>query len=194
MKKAAILIMLVIVSKFSFAQKNLLAFNDDQKYIYYQVDTIEGSNAAQMHPRGLESLKRSGQKILTAQSVPGSRIEGSGKVMMYYKTSLVAHETAEISYKLHMEFKDTRYRIWLTDFMYAPVQRNRYGIYAPLTGMTLPLERVAGKLSQKEVNSYLDQIGAYCQALSVKLKSDLTMAPAKPVDENKPKRISIEKW
>src|ERR1700743_2377598 len=77
--------------------------------------------------------------------------------------SFVKHENGAMSYTLNIECKDGKYRYWLTDFVFTPYERNRYGVYVPVNGIEIPLETAESKVTQQELDGYFDQTGAFCK-------------------------------
>ena len=111
--------------------------------------------------------------------------------MLYSNLSYVKHEDGELTYTLHIEFKDAKYRFWLTEFAYTPYQRNRYGVYAKVPGGETPLEDLKKKDNGKAIDNYLDQIAKYGKQTGEEIKLFLTTPPKKGVD---PANTDTRKW
>src|SRR4051812_1170276 len=123
MKNFLLLITLVFIGKLAIAQKELVTIDEHNKYIFYQVADMPGATADTMYNRCFAGLKKKeGIKPIAGE---GQAIIVKSKMMLYSNLSYVKHEDGELTYNLHIEFKDAKYRFWLTDFAYTPYQRNR---------------------------------------------------------------------
>ncbi len=110
-------------------------------------------------------------------------------------TSLVKHENGEMTYTLTIESKEDKYRYWLTDFVFTPYEKNRYGIFVPVSGIEIPIENASSKLTQKEVDGYFDQTGAFCKQLGEKLKKYMAEDHlVKKPNQQPVKKIVTDKW
>jgi hypothetical protein len=144
-----------------------------------------------LHARGLSFLKTISPKIKLKTAGKDNTISGEGKFITYNSTSLLKHESGEVDYILNIEFKDQKYRFWLTDFTFTPYERDRYDNYVPKPGIEIPLETAISKLEKKELDAYLDETGAFCKQFGERLKIYLLNAPKK--EENAKKAIP-DKW
>ena len=90
-----------------------------------------------------------------------------------------------------MEFKDQKYRYWLTGFVFTPYQRDRYGNYVPQQGIDIPLENALSKFTKKDVDGYLDETGTFCKQFGDRLKLFIINAPKK---EEITKKVVTDKW
>jgi hypothetical protein len=104
---------------------------------------------------------------------------------------MAKHENGEVVYQLNIEFKDQKYRFWLTGFVYTPYERDRYGNFVPKQGIEIPLEGAAAKLEKKELEACLNETGAFCKQFDDRLKAYLLNAPKK---EENAKKVVTDKW
>ena len=109
-------------------------------------------------------------------------------------TSLVKHENGEMTYALNIECKDGKYRYWITDFVFTPYEKNRYGMFTAVNGVTIPLEKASDKLVKKDVEGYFEQTGAFCKQLGDKLKKYMVEGKAQPKVDKLVKKIVTDKW
>jgi len=174
-----------------FGQQNLLSFDEHNKYIYYQVDQIPGVSADTLLQRGLKFLKANPK--LTFKPDKPDKVTGTGKFLVYGGVSVLRHEQGEIDYQLNVEFKDQKYRFWLTDFVFTPYQRDRYGNFVPQSGVDIPAEQLADKIDKKEAGSYLDEAGLFCKEFGDHLKIALIRAPAPKKVENT-RKVVTDNW
>ena len=188
-KKLYLLIALVITAKLASAQKELVTIDEHNKYIFYQVADMPGLTADTMYKRCLAGIKK--KDGFKPVGEDGQAITARSKMMLYSNLSYVKHEEGELSYTLHIEFKDAKYRYWLTDFAFTPYQRNRYGVYAKLPGGDTPLEDLKKKDDGKVLDNYLDQIARFGKQTGEEIKVFLT-PPLKK--DTPPAKTDTRKW
>jgi hypothetical protein len=191
MKRNLVVIIFILLVKFSSAQQQLLSFDEHNKYIFYQVSDMPGFPADSLHARGLSFLKTLAPKIKLKTGGKENNISGEGKFITYNSTSLLKHESGEVNYVVNMEFKDQKYRFWLTDFTFTPYERDRYNNYLPKLGNDIPLETAASKLDKKEVETHLDETGTFCKQFGERFKIYLQNTPKK---EEVVKKAVPDKW
>lgn len=145
-----------------------------------------------LHERGGYFLKTAYSKTVVKWA-GGESLKGEGKFLTYGGVSVMRHEKGEVAYELNIECKDQKYRFWLTNFVFTPYQRDRYGNFVPQQGVDIPLETASSRLEKKELDSYLDETGAFCKQWGDKLKSFMLKAPAKKKEEAV-KKVVTDKW
>ena len=191
MKTTIIALVCILFAKITFAQQDLLSFDEHNKYIYYQVVDMPGLTADTLHGRGLNFLKAFYPKI-KLKTIPGeNNISGQGKFLSYSGVSVLKHEKGEIAFQLSIEFKDQKYRYWLTGFIFTPYQRDRYGNFVPQQGIDIPLENILSKFDKKEADDYLNETGTFCKQFGDRLKQFEINAPKK---EEITKKVVTDKW
>lgn len=192
MKKLFILLTLVIAGNTALAQKEQVAFDENNKYIFYQVNDMPGINADTLYNRCVAGLSRIGPKPLYKPTmVANTSVDIKAIMMIYSSTGPVKHEEGELTYALHIEFKNDKYRFWLTDFVFAPYQRNRYGIYERSRDEAQPMEAVKTKYNARMFEIYLEQIAKYGSQFGADLKK-VVANPAKSL--NQPTKIDTRNW
>jgi len=190
MKHTLILLLLSLYTEISVAQKEL-SFDEHNKYIYYQVVDMPGLTKDTLLSRGLSFVKSAYPK--TNVSATATQLTGRGKFLVYGGASILKHENGEITFLLTIECKDQKYRYWITDFVFTPYQRDRYGNFVPEQGINIPLETASSKLDKKEAGYYVQEAGAFCKELGVKLKRYITGArPAKKPEIAK--KVVTDNW
>ncbi|MDB5141891.1 MAG: hypothetical protein JWQ66_604 [Mucilaginibacter sp.] len=173
------------------AQKSLLSLDEHNKYIYYQVVDLPGISADSLYKNAEYFIKSVYPKTKSIQS--NNSINIKDKFLTY--TSFVKHENGEMAYTLNIECKDAKYRYWLTDFVFTPYERNRYGVYVPINGIEIPLESAESKVIKKDLDGYFDQTGAFCKQLGEKLKKYMAEGhTTKKPDQQPVKKIVTDKW
>ena len=181
----------IFFGKVTLAQKELLSFDEHNKYIYYQVADIPGLPADTLHSRGVCFLKTTYPKIKLKQTA--TAISGEDKFVVFGGVSVLKHESGEIAYLVNIECKDQKYRYWLTNFTFTPYQRDRYGNFVPEAGINIPLENALSKFDKKDVDSYLDETGAFCKQLGDRLKLYMIKVPTAKKEEIT-KKVVTDKW
>jgi hypothetical protein len=180
-------------AKVALAQKELLSFDENNKYIYYQVADAPGLLKDTLLARVSYFLKSEYPKTKLNHTADANLLNCRGKFLVYGGGGLLKHEHGEISYSLNIECKDQKYRYWLTGFVFTPYQRDRYGNFVPEPGKEIPLEMVLNKLDKKEAGSYLDETGTFCKQLADRLKFHMTKASA-PKKAEITKKAVTDKW
>jgi len=145
-----------------------------------------------LHLRGEYFLKTVYPKTVV-KLVGVDALEGDGKFITYGGFSVTRHEQGEVTYQINIEFKDQKYRFWLTDFVFTPYQRDRYGNFVPQQGVDIPLETAISKLDKKDLAAYLDETGAFCKQCGDKLKLYMLKVPVQKKEETT-KKVVTDKW
>ena len=107
---------------------------------------------------------------------------------------MAKHEEGEITYTLHLEFKNAKYRYWLSDFVLQPYQRNRYNIYEPVPGITIPLEKADGKLDKRDITEFQNRILLNGRRVGGVLRAYMLKVSALPKEAKKLNKISTKEW
>lgn len=192
MKKIVVLIIALFLSGMANAQKSLLSMDENNRYIYYQVVDMPGFKADSLQKNMALFMKEFYVKEKSLQ-ITSSGASVKDKFLTY--TSLVKHENGEMAYALNIECKDGKYRYWITNFVFTPYEKNRYGMFTPVTGKDIALEKASDKLAKKDVEGYFEQTGAFCKQLGDKLKKYMTEGkPQQPKVDKPVKKIVTEKW
>ncbi len=169
MKKNILLAVLLLGFQSAFAQKSLLGLDENNRYIYYQVVDRPGLAADSLGKLALGFVTSS-----FANKKEKSANDSSIKVRAYFETysalAFAKHESGRITFELSIECRNNKYRYWITDFVFTPYERDRYGMFVPVVGKDVALENAKIKLDKKELEGYLDQTGTYCQDIGTRLK------------------------
>jgi len=176
------------------AQKDQLSLDEHNKYIYYQVTSQPGLTADTFQNRTLYFLKTNYPKNQVNRTGTAESITGTGKLLMLTGITVAKHIDGEMRYTFNIEYKDQKYRYWLTDFVFTPYYIDRYGNSVPKPGIDIPLEDGASKLDKGKLDSYSIQISNYSKQFGDKLKQYMLMISATPAKENKKKIITTKDW
>ncbi|MDF2433725.1 MAG: hypothetical protein JWP44_3356 [Mucilaginibacter sp.] len=192
MKLILSVIVCVIFAKASIAQSELLSFDEHNKYIYYQVVELPEMLADTLHNKTLNFLKRNYPKF-KINTNDANDLNGHGEFLTYGGLSILKHEKGAVNYLLNIEFKDKKYRYWLTGFTFTPYKRDRYGDFVPQMGVEIPLEKALTKFDKKDVDGYLNETGAFCKQFGENLKQYLVKQPS-PKKAEAIKKTVPDKW
>jgi len=196
MKTLAIAFTCILYSEISRAQKDSLSFDEHNKYIYYQVVKESALNADTLYIRALSFLKKAYSKnklkLVNEDKAQGA-LTGKGVFLVTKKALVLNHEDGEVTYSLKIEVKDSKYRYWLSDLVYTPYQRNRYGSFEPTPGINIPLEHAKDKIDQKDLKEYLNRITLNSREIGANLKLYMENASSAS-KEVKTRSISTKDW
>jgi len=184
----------VLFANAALAQKELLSFNEQNKYMYYQVVDMPGLSVDTLQARALNFLKIAYPKAKITQDKANNSIGGSGKFLVVSGITLVKHQDGEMTFTFAIECKDQKYRYWLTDFTFTPFKTDRYGNAVPVLGIEIPLETGTTKLDKKQLDNYLSQSGFFSKQFGDKLKQYMINAPTLPAKDPAKKVISTKNW
>jgi hypothetical protein len=200
MKNLLLALGCVLYSGIASAQKDSLSFDEHDKYIYYKLVDQPGSNADTLYSRGTYFLTTAYPKKalgLSKSDKDAHSLTGTGSYMISKKGLVSNSDGGALTYTLEIEVKDSKYRYWLTDFVYQPYQRNRYGSSEPVPGGDIPLEKASAKLSKVDFNNYLDQVIVNSKQVGERLKVYMlkTSSFTKKTQEiKKVSKISTKEW
>jgi len=194
MKRLSLLIAVLSIACAARAQKVQVALNEHNRYVYYEVVTLNGLPADSLRNNAAAFINayyaKTGSKKLSDSSA-----SASDKFLIYTSLSLAKHENGQVSYTLHIECRDSKYRYWLSDFVYTPYEKDRYGNFVPIAGKDVALESAASKLDKKEFNNILDQTSAFCMQLGAKLKTFIAQPHLKKrTAGQQPPKVVTDKW
>jgi len=197
MKIFCITVLLLFISFLSFAQKALLVFNEQNRYTYYQVKNAPSAGNDTLTIQAAQFIKKNYPKIISNKATKANNITGTGNVVLFKGNATIGREEGAVCYKLSIDFKDRKYRLIFTDFIFTPYQRNRYGVFVPKSGVEMPLENNNNRLTKIQQSTYLDQIGAYCTAFDKQLAQHLANPAVQEKhgqDRQEVKRVSTKEW
>jgi len=184
----------ILLFNTAFAQKALLAQDESNKYIYYWVVDQPGAAKDSLGGKAKNFVKQAFKKSNPALA-GDSLLTIKDKFLTYSVLTIARHESGEIDFVLNIECKDNKYRYWFTDFIFKPYQKDRYGVFVPVNGIEIPLEKASAKLDKKELDTYLDQTGAYCKQTGDNLQAFMIQNhQSSPKNTPPVKKIVTKKW
>ncbi|AZI23837.1 DUF4468 domain-containing protein [Pedobacter sp. G11] len=175
------------------AQEKQFPKDETGKFIYYKVvDSLVLSKTILLE-RAKNFVVSTNKKTMKLESSTDTSILAKGK-MIIDKTILVAgHPSGEVSYDFVFEARAGKYRYWLTNFIFIPYQRDRYGNFVPKTTIGSPLEKSADKLN---AGSWKDiQTSTYAEVAKFGDSFKKFLATDKKNSEPvKKETVSTKKW
>jgi hypothetical protein len=178
----------------SFGQDKPLPFDERGKLIYYEVVATTTTPKDSLISRARTFFESDVKKYKISSIKADTLLEATGKMMISKSALGMARPLGAVDYNFYAEVKEGKYRFWLTDFVFVPYMRDRYGNFVPTTTIGTPLEREQGKLREAEWLSYQKITAREAKTLAEQFKSALaTMiyAPEAPKPKN---TISTKEW
>jgi hypothetical protein len=195
MKKIHSLFIVMLLSLSSYAQKNMLVTNDEGKLMYYHVGNISQADTLQRLAAAQAFLKQKYPAIKPFKDQPkNGALNSKGKLTLYSKGLIAGQEDGLLEFDLIIAFKEGKYRVMATNMTYLPLQRNRYGLFTPVSGISYPLEDLDKKVKDAQYENYTKQITTFFSYLNQQLYSYLTKTEIKPAKSSAAKSISTKDW
>lgn len=193
MMKKLIIIFLVAFAPIAacYAQKDSLSLNEQNKYTYFKVGTsLPDINAESL----ADYLKKNMTGLQSASVTPNNSVSAKGGMLVYKKGLITGQEEGRIDYSLTVDFKENKYRLIMSDFTFVPYQRNRYGVFAQVDGVSIPLEKSDVRITAKQLAAYQDKLGALGIKTN-KMISDFTNKKASvKAPKEALKKVDTQKW
>ena len=197
MKNILFAFVCILFVKTAAAQQDSLAFDENNKYIYYQTVEQAGLNKDTLYRRALYFMKKAAPKNklkLTSADEAQGILTGSGSFMVTKKSLILSSNSGEIAYTMRVEVKDAKYRYWFTNFVYTPYRRDRYGMDVPVPGINIPLEEAKDKIDKKDIAVYLDKVLQNSRQVGAVLKSYMLKTSSLPKADKGIRKISTKEW
>ncbi|RFZ94544.1 DUF4468 domain-containing protein [Mucilaginibacter conchicola] len=193
MKKVFGLLVLIMTVQHAFAQKDSLQVDENNNYVYYKVVEKANLPADTVYERAFNFAKTLSKENKPAKGQADKAFNISSKFITYGGMSLVRKESGEVKYTLNFQAADGKYRYNLSNFVFIPYKRDRYGNMTAVPGVEVAVEKFAAKYSQKEKDAVLDQIAAQSLAIEARLKQaiDRTKVPVKQIEV---KKVNTGNW
>lgn len=177
----------------TFAQQEL-SLGRNQKYIYYQVVRDSTLSKDSLINRAKAFCKQKTVANLKLVSAGDSSIIAKG-VFVIDKTILIAsHPSGEVNYLFNFEAKQGKYRFWLTDFVFTPYHRDRYGNFVVGNKERKPLEANVSILEAPEWKSILTNSGLKAKEMGDRLKKFIIAKPIMLSKQPPPTVTLKDKW
>jgi len=194
MKNVFIILICLLFARVALAQKDSLATDEHNKYIYYHVVAMPGLPTDTLQARALYFLRSAYPENKIKRAEVSGNFTGDSKFLILTGITAAKHVDGEIDYTYFIECKDQKYRYWLTDFVFRPYKVDRYGNPVPEQGIYIPLESGLSRLYAKELETYLNQTGNVCREFGGKLKKYMINASVAPSIDERKKIITTKDW
>jgi hypothetical protein len=177
----------------SFAQDKPLPVDERGKMIYYEV-VASGKTPADSLLTRARTFLESDKKFKISTSTTDTALAATGKMMISKSALGMARPMGAVDYNFYVEVKEGKYRFWLTDFLFIPYSRDRYGNFVPETNIGVPLEREQGKLRAAEWLGYQKITAREAKAIGDRFKNALATRIYAPENPKPKQTISTKKW
>lgn len=124
-------------------EANLLPLHENGKIMFREVVSVEGIPNNQLHSNAEAFVLSKGsnkKKHNKKNDIPDSTTFSAKCTYKVFQKTLGQHPDGEIRYNLTIEVKEMRYRYTMTNFVFHPYKRNRYGKYELIGGKSKELE------------------------------------------------------
>ncbi|MEJ7560497.1 MAG: hypothetical protein WKF66_19465 [Pedobacter sp.] len=187
------LIFLVITSP-CLAQDKPLPYDERGKLIYYEVVEPTKTPKDSLLTRAKAFLDADAKRYDILKIVGDTLIEAKGKMLLSKNALGMARPVGAVNYNFYAEVRAGKYRFWLTDFIFIPYMRDRYGNFIPSTTIGVPLEREQGKLRASEWLGYQKITAREAKIIGDQFKLTLATKIYTP-EAPKPKNtVSTKNW
>jgi hypothetical protein len=187
--------MAFLLSPSIYAQKNALVTNDEGKLMYYHVGNLPQADTLQRLQAAQAFLKHKYPNIKPLKDQPkNGALNSKGKLTLYSKGLIAGQEDGLLQFDLMIAFKEAKYRVMATNMTYLPLQRNRYGLFTPVSGINYPLEELDKKVKDTQYENYTKQITTFFTYMDQQLYNYLTKTEIKPAKSSATKRVSTKEW
>ncbi|MEJ2904870.1 hypothetical protein [Pedobacter panaciterrae] len=194
MKKIMFVLSLFVFSLSAFSQTNVLPMDERGKYTFLEVAELPLVKKEVMSANAKRFFKGYSKAIKLNSSEGDTAFYGKGKMVLNKSLVGVGHPTGEAKYNISLELRNGKYRLILTDFMFTPYERDRYGNFVPVAVSTA-LEKSPGKLNNAEWEKNVASIARESKKIADKLKATMSNTIKDPQPETKkPATISTTKW
>ncbi len=187
-------IIFLFFANYALAQSPAFPIDDSGKYIFSDVIAVPGINKGELYSKGEKFI----QQLEVHNSTQNNLRKNHEDSTLFNKGSFVVHNLGAVKnsvggivvFDMTLEFKDEKYRYTITNFIFNPYKRNRYGKFESVAGKYTPLEKEVSRLNNKEWAKYRKEVYNDSQALIKKLNQEMTY---KESDHLK-KVIKEENW
>ncbi len=190
----ALFIVFLLNASCAFAQNPIFPIDDSGKYIFSDVIIVSGVDQADLFKKGEKYI----QQLKIHNSTQNNLHKNHEQHTLFNKGSLVVHNFGSIKnsisgvveFDMILEFKDEKCRYTITNFIFNPYKRNRYGKFESISGKYTPLEKEVSRLNKKEWAKHRKEVYNYSQDL---IKSLTRAISHKETDQPK-KIIKSDNW
>lgn len=155
-----------------FAQQDqTLPIDENGKFIYYEVVETSQVSKDSLKMRLLYFIKEKNNNLKYKSATGDTSFIATGKLIISKTILVTGHPSGEILFNFQVEIRSGKYRYWLTDFIFIPYHRDRYGNFVASTTVGIPLEKNPGKLNMGQWKEYQIQAATYAKKLGTEFKA-----------------------
>ena len=99
-------------------------------------------------------------------------LKNKGSFFVYNLGSVKKSIAGAVEYDITLEFKDEKCRYTITNYLFNPYKRNRYGKFEPINGKYKALEKEVSKSNMKEWKMHRKEVCEKSQALIINLNNE----------------------
>lgn len=192
--KVFILAFLLLFTSKLFAQQKEFPLDDRGKYIYYEMIEGQKASADSLLKKASSFVELKYKKTFKSIIVNDAELNAEGKSVLDKSVLIANRPIGEITYHFQFEVKAGKYRFWLTDFLFIPYQRDRYGNYVAFTSIGTPLETNPGKLNSGEWKAIISSAYEKSEAIAKDFKEFLAKKTVPVTKKVTQKVISTDNW
>ncbi|MDQ7950046.1 MAG: hypothetical protein REI78_14645 [Pedobacter sp.] len=151
-------------------QDTVLPIDEQGKLIYYELVHTDQVSKDSLKNRAVRFLNKKDTGLKLKSVLGDTATEASGKFVISKTLLVMSHPSGEVLYQFHVEYKEGKYRFWMTNFLFIPYQRDRYGNFVAASSVGMPLENMPGKLNASQWKEYQVQATASAKQMAQKFK------------------------
>ncbi len=175
-----------------YAQKDSIVLNENNKYTYFKVgSSLPGINLSALaaylkkNLTGLQEIKAATQE---------TEVSGRGGILVFKKGLLTGQEEGRLDYTVKIDFKESKYRLIVTNFEFIPYQRNRFGTFTAIDGVTVPLEKKDSRIGEKQLSLYLERAGSLGIKANELVQDFVNNKTSIKPGNSEIKKVDTQKW
>lgn len=188
--KVVVLSLLVTFLNNALQAQNPFTYSAEGKIAYVAVVQQSGHSAHQLYVKALSFVEQLVKRKKKDIDLPKEGDELIARAQFLILKKGFGHQPlGEVRYQLTLEVKSGRYRYVMTDFVFHPYERNRYGKFERISGKGQTLEALAA-FKNKNWDQYCHQIDALAQGTLLDLRA--FMLRANRGEEFKSQKSSVD--
>lgn len=173
------------------AQNSDFPLDDTGKITFQGVAEIPGLSREALYRNALDFLSE--VKVANQKKKENYLVEEEGKLSTLGGFLVYNYKSpdGEIRYDLSIEVKDNKYRYTITDFVFYPYSRNRYGQFERDKWKSKSLDELAGKSEQKSWDNHRTKTAQKMEQLISKMAAGMESLP---IMAEEPKQSKEANW
>jgi len=179
--KTPIVFIVLAVALFGSVSKSQDILPKDKSgfYTFYEVVDVPATSDMTLLTNAKKFLKKYVNRKYRKDiilSEEDKKVFAQSHFLVYKKGSFGKHVDGAIHYSISVEAKENKYRYIITDFVFQPYARNRYGRFEP-EGPDKPLETSVGQLNKWQWDAHKEYTKTKIETLIEQLKGNMYLSP-----------------